>query len=91
MNRCVDNNQAEIVKALRKAGYVVTDMTYQGRGFPDLLLTDAEGNIFLVEVKNLKGRGVIFTPAQKKWFSNNKCKIYIATEPEQILSELRQA
>lgn len=47
----VDANQAEIVSALRKNGYVV-DLTHRiGGGFPDLLVTSKRGCICLLECK----------------------------------------
>jgi hypothetical protein len=63
----VDANQKEIVLALRKCGALVGSLAGQGSGYPDLVVqypsTD-EGRIFLLEVKNLKGRGKKLTEDQ---------------------------
>lgn len=55
-----DNNQAEIVSALRAFGATVKDLSKVGGGFPDLCVGYAGSN-FLLEVKDKKGR---LTPAQ---------------------------
>lgn len=47
----VDRNQAEIVKALRQAGYSVHDTSRLGGGFPDLVVGLHSVNV-LLEVKD---------------------------------------
>lgn len=49
----VDENQSEIVKALRKLGASVADTSRMGQGFPDLVC-GFRGNNYLIEVKNEK-------------------------------------
>lgn len=51
----VDENHAEIVRALRKAGCSVLSLAAIGRGAPDLLLGHKGRNV-LVEVKRPKGK-----------------------------------
>jgi hypothetical protein len=51
MKKRVDTNQAEIVKALRAAGYYVFDQHAHGRGLPDLLVCSKSGIGVQVEVK----------------------------------------
>lgn len=49
--RKVDNNQAEIVAALRAAGCRVVDFSWCGRGVPDLHVVNPRGLLFWLEVK----------------------------------------
>ena len=47
-----DANQAEVVAALRAAGYAVLDLHRVGEGVPDLLVADERtGHQVLVEIK----------------------------------------
>lgn len=50
----VDANQAEIMAAFRKLGWLVLDMSGVGQGCPDLLVKDRSGALHLVEVKDGK-------------------------------------
>lgn len=59
----VDENQKEVVEALRKAGRAVLPLHQVGQGCPDLLVSSSE-EMWLVEVKSEKGR---LTPAQVKF------------------------
>lgn len=61
--RKVDANQKTIVAALRAIGACVIDLSGSGGGVMDLLVI-YRGRIFLIEVKNMKGRGKVLTPAQ---------------------------
>jgi hypothetical protein len=47
----VDENQQEIVQALRKCGVSVLSLAALGKGVPDLLVGSRNGNI-LIEIKN---------------------------------------
>lgn len=49
----VDENQKQIVKALRKVGYSVLHLHKLGKGAPDILV-GAKGQNFLFEIKNDK-------------------------------------
>lgn len=63
-----DANQAAIVVALRKLGCRVTVLSSVGNGVPDLLVC-LRDKLFLVELKNMEGRGRRFTEAQKVFHS----------------------
>lgn len=54
----VDANQADIVKALRKAGASVLSLSMLGHGVPDLLVGRQGGNpgMWLMEVKGPNGK-----------------------------------
>lgn len=65
----VDNNQAEIVRELRKVpGVSVSVLSCVGRGLPDLLV-GMDGKNYLFEVKNLQGRGTALTPDEQLFFA----------------------
>jgi hypothetical protein len=67
-----DDNQSEIVKALRKAGVSVLVLSQVGGGCPDLLIgfTDVlDGYNLLLEVKMPNGR---LSPEQKAWHDDWK-------------------
>ena len=61
--RKVDANQSEIVKALQAIGVCVIDLSASGKGVMDLLAC-YRGKTHMIEVKNMKGRGKVLTPAQ---------------------------
>lgn len=63
--RKVDGNQAEVVAALRRAGWAVCDLHVVGRGLPDLLVA-RHGVNMLVEVKK---PGELLSAREKKFFS----------------------
>ena len=51
----IDDNQNEVVKALRKAGCNVLSLAATGNGCPDLLVqrgAGASANLYLIEVKD---------------------------------------
>jgi Holliday junction resolvase len=60
----IDANQPEIVKVLRKSGANVVSLAACGKGIPDLLV-QFRSNLYLLEVKNLKGFGKRLTKYQK--------------------------
>ncbi len=62
--RKVDDNQADIVAALRGAGRQVVLMHAVGGGFPDIIAC-RHGHAHFIEIKSRKGR---LTPAQKVFF-----------------------
>lgn len=77
--RRVDANQAEIVNALQKIGAFVMDLSGSGKGVCDLIVMRAS-QMWLVEVKNLKGRGDILTPSQIKMhqaIADAGCEVHI--------------
>jgi hypothetical protein len=59
----VDRNQAEIIGALRKCGWLVHDTSSQGGGFPDLVCSK-NGIVRLAEVKFARSK---LTPEQSKF------------------------
>lgn len=61
--RKVDANQRTIVAALRAIGACVIDLSGSGGGVMDLLVI-YRGRANMLEVKNMKGRGKVLTPAQ---------------------------
>lgn len=76
-----DNNKAEIIKALREAGCIVSDMSQAGSGFPDLLVQRGE-RWWPIEVKSAGGK---LTPAEEKWWALARVKPLIAETSEQAL------
>lgn len=58
-----DANQAEIMRALRKVGLSVVDLSRVGQGVPDLLVSDGS-QMWLVEVKI---PGAKMNRRQKDW------------------------
>lgn len=66
----IDDNQAEIVEALRKAGATVQSLAAIGKGCPDLLVGIANRTI-LMEIKDgsKPPSKRELTPAQQEWHS----------------------
>jgi hypothetical protein len=66
----VDDNQAEIVAALRKVGASVQSLASIGKGCPDLLV-GFNGRTYLMEIKDpTKPKSDIqLTPDQREWHS----------------------
>ena len=82
--RKVDANQSQIVDALRKIGCCVIDLSASGDGVMDLLVCYRR-RTWMVEVKNLKGRGDILTPAQIKLHAaicDAGCEVHIIYDIE---------
>ena|SRR5690242_16532120 len=59
----VDNNHAEIVKALRQVGATVESLARIGDDVPDLLV-GYRGKNYVIEVKRGKRK---LSPGQKRW------------------------
>ena len=87
MDHKSDDNQREIVQALRESGASVLVLSGVGRGCPDLLVGH-HGLNFLLEVKNLFGRGVRLTPSEKKFMENWKGIVFQVTSAEEALQLL---
>lgn len=66
----VDDNQNEIVDALRKAGCAVLSLAAVGKGCPDLLVQRAGIYLYLLEVKDgsKPPSARRLTPDQKEFF-----------------------
>ena len=86
--RKVDANQSVIVDALRKIGCCVIDLSASGEGVMDLLVCYRR-RTWMVEVKNLKGRGDILTPAQIKLHAaigDAGCEVHIVRSVDEALA-----
>jgi hypothetical protein len=87
----VDQNQAMIVEALRRAGASVQVLSEVGKGVPDLLIgiTTHQGKAVnvLVEVKNPAGRCDL-TDAERHWIESWKGQVAICRTPEEVLAVL---
>ncbi len=88
----VDDNQALIVKALRKEGMTVQHLHAVGKGCPDLLV-GFNGKNALLEVKdgNKPPSARELTPDQKIWHHNwhgHKC---VVSDIESAIKEVRDA
>lgn len=81
-----DKNQAEIVKALRKAGVTVTSLHEVGHGCPDLVC-GYQGQNYLLEIKNPKTYGKL-TPYQVKWHERWKGQVKVVYTIEEALRAL---
>ena len=68
--RKVDRNHADVVDAMRQAGWLVIDCSRVGRGFPDVLAAKA-GRLVLVEVKAPNGK---LTPEQLLFLGEMRAK-----------------
>lgn len=94
MYKRIDANQTEIVSALRAAGATVRSLAALGCGVPDLLV-GWQGVNYLVEVKNLAGRGDKLTPAEDEFITtwrgqvakvltvNDALRLLMPPQPEQ--------
>ena len=80
----VDDNQAEIVKALRACGVSIQDTSAVGKGFPDLVIS-YQGRNHLVEIKNPEARGKQ-NPRQMKFMTEWNAKIHIVTNVSEALA-----
>ena len=85
-----DDNQQDIVAALRAIGVSVTLLHAVGGGCPDLLCgyldSDGNGRNILLEVKGLKGT---LTPAQEKWHSEWNGQVAIVRSVEEAINVVR--
>lgn len=78
----VDENQTEIVEALRKAGRQVLISSQIGKGFPDIIV-GYNGKNFLLEIKIEKGK---LTPDQEKFFQAWRGQVAIVRTVEEALA-----
>lgn len=62
--RRVDANHAEIVAALKAAGCAVMDLSAEGRGVPDILVSDRRQRLHLMEIKVGKAK---LNKRQQRW------------------------
>ena len=83
----VDANHAEISKALAAIGAVVTDLSGNGKGVPDLLVA-FRGMFFMLEVKVAKGK---LNELQTKWFAKHEnCRAYVVRSAEEAIAAVNQ-
>lgn len=80
----VDTNQAEIIEALRKAGYEVEVL-----GLPvDLLVWRTGGHFTFLEVKTEKGKP---TKVQERFFGRTEgCRRFYVRSAEEALAVARE-
>ena len=81
-----DDNQREIVEALRAAGCSVGIVSGVGNGFPDLAVGRA-GKTYLLEVKDgsKPASAQALTQAEKTWHINWRGHAAVVNSPEQAL------
>lgn len=86
----VDNNQNEVVDALRKFGASVQSLASVGKGAPDLLVGYRGGN-FLFEVKNgqLPPSRQRLTKPQVEWHAAWRGAVFVVNSPEDAVKMLR--
>ena len=85
-----DANQAAIVRALRQAGASVCNLASVGGGCPDLLVGFA-GHNYLLEIKNLEGHRLRYTPAERGFMDAWRGHVYVVTDVPQALAVLDAA
>jgi hypothetical protein len=78
----IDQNQPEIVEALRAAGHYVQSTAMMGRGFPDLLAVKKSGLPVLLEVKM---PGERLTPDELKWHRAFPGPVFVVCSIEEAL------
>ena len=85
----IDENQPEIIHALRKAGAAVTPLHRVGGGVSDLLVSWRQ-RWFLLEVKNpLKPKAdQDLTPGQKRWVGAQHAPVHIVYSAEEAVGLL---
>jgi len=80
----VDDNQKDIVRALRAMGASVCSLSAVGQGCPDLLVGYRHKN-YLFEVKN-KGGLDKTTPAQDRWLEGWNGQWHLIYDAEEAIS-----
>ena len=79
----VDANQTAVVSALEAAGASVQSLAPIGKGCPDILVARG-GQMYLLEIKNPKGRDEV-NEAQQKWHIAWNAAVYVVRGPEEAL------
>jgi len=82
-----DANQAIIVEAFRKLGYVVHHTHQSGSGFPDIIICSPSGHMELVEIKdgNKPPSQQKLTSDQVRFHNNWPRKIPVINSLEAVL------
>lgn len=85
----VDNNQVEIVTALKQAGATVQVTSFAGEGMPDLLV-GFRGLNFMLEVKDGQKppSAQALTPAQIKWHRDWRGQVTICNSVDAALKAI---
>jgi hypothetical protein len=85
----VDANHAEVVSALKGAGYTVKSLAAVGQGMPDLIVAKS-GETVLIEVKdgNKPPSARKLTEPQEKFHREWAGRILTVTSPEDALRQL---
>ena len=82
-NAKTDQNQAEIVKALRQVGATVHDLSAVGGGCPDILV--GHKNVtYLIEIKNPDTKGKL-NKLQQKWHAEWRGQVAVVETVEEAL------
>ena len=89
MPRRTDANQKELVKAIRKLGASVQDLSQVGKGCPDILV-GYKGVNYLFEIKNpdMPPSKRRLTPDEMKFFEDWKGEMTIVKTIDDILGIL---
>jgi len=77
----VDNNQTEIVRALRQVGATVQSLATIGQGCPDLLVSYAFRHVLL----EVKSPGGTLTPDEAAWIDRCEGPVYVVFSVEDAL------
>ena len=89
MNRTVDQNQQQIIDALRSIGCTVQDLSQLGRGCPNVLI-GYRGRNFLLEIKS-GDRVPKLTPREEQWIRQWDGQVGVITSIEDALAIVREA
>lgn len=77
----VDQNQEQIVSALRAAGASVQSLAPIGKGCPDILAA-FRNRMFMMEIKRDKGKP---NEMQKRWHIGWNAPVYVVRSPDEAL------
>lgn len=87
----VDDNQAEVVKALRKIGAVVTPIHMVGKGVADLLVSFRQCWLVLEVKDGAKPPSAReLTPDEKRWIGEQKAPVFIVNSPVEAVRFLQE-
>lgn len=84
----VDGNQAEIVAALRDAGYYTIDLSALGHGVFDQLVACNNGIAVMMEIKTPGGK---LTPDERKFYDvypGLKCVVHSTADALMVIRQL---
>ncbi len=87
MVKKADANQAAIVAALRGVGASVALTHPLGGGFPDLTV-GFRGVNYLLEVKNLDGKGDRLTDDERRWHDEWRGRVHVVRTVDEALKRI---